>query len=140
MSSPVSCNAFWQSRMPAPVFSLSSLTNELAPAMRHQSFFSHMMNVAQSLDRGYDAGAAASDAVAALSSPAGLDWNSASSRCVRKWAPSMQASAMRDVMSLIERMASSFPGIGYVMLSGSQLLSMMAMTGISSLVASWTAI
>ena len=47
---------------------------------------------------------------------------------------------MRDVMSLIERMASSFPGIGYVMLSGSQLLSMMAMTGISNRVASWTAI
>jgi hypothetical protein len=50
---------------------------------------------------GYDAGAPASDAVGALSSAAGLEWNSASSRCVRKWAPSMQASAMRDVMSLI---------------------------------------
>jgi hypothetical protein len=43
------------------------------------------MDVMQSPETiGYAAGTPASDAVAAFSSPAGLDWNSASSRWVRK--------------------------------------------------------
>ena len=40
---------------------------------------------------------------------------------------------MRDVMSLIERMASSLPGITKSIRSGSQLVSVMATIGMPSL-------
>ena len=52
----------------------------------------------------------------------------------------MAASAMRVVISLIERIASSLPGMTKLTLSGSQLVSVMAMTGMPILFASCTAI
>ncbi len=51
----------------------------------------------------------------------------------------MQASAMRAVTSLIARIASSLPGIGKLIWSGSQLVSVMATSGMPSFLASFTA-
>jgi len=52
----------------------------------------------------------------------------------------MTASASRAVMSLMLRMASSLPGITKSTRSGSQFVSVMAMTGMASFFASCTAI